>query len=161
MNLEDIKRAAEKLAKVRAHLTSVAAPYKSDFEDLQRRLAKAVSKIADREKQAVDELMDLLRANEAAFTDKKSLEVNGVKCGFRMGQESITVGEGTVDLIVEHGDAERFLRTIVEPNKEALSALTDEQLARIDCARVPKTNKPFVQADKVLDGMFKAMGYEA
>ena len=161
MSLKHVETAALSLAKFRKQLLAVARPYANQIQKLQREfLDKCATEVAA-EHRASDKLHAVLVENEAEFQAKKTLTIDGIKCGWRINAAKISCGDEAVDLILASTDAERFLHTKVSVNKEALEALNDDQLIKIACARTPAENKPFIADDKDLEATLERIGAKA
>lgn len=151
MSMNDVERAAKTLATRRKQLTALARPYATQIAQIKRDYTEKCAHEIKALQRAEETMQTVLSQNETAFQEKKSATIEGIKLGWRIKPAKIECGAAAVDLILGSTDAERFLHTKLAVNKEALEALTDQQLEQIDCARIPAANTPFVDGDKVLD----------
>jgi len=71
---------------------------------------------------------------EELFKDRKSLERPFGTFGYRKAPDAIHVSKETAELLKQAG-LEEYLRVKVEPDKEAMLALTDETLAEVRASR--------------------------
>jgi phage host-nuclease inhibitor protein Gam len=71
------------------------------------------------------------------FKDNKSLERAFGKFGFRKAPDSVTTTKETADLLQKLG-LKKFIRTKIEPDKEAMLSLDDETLEKVGAARKQK-----------------------
>jgi len=71
------------------------------------------------------------------FKDKKSVVRTFGIFGFRKAPDSISVTKDTAELLQKHG-LDSFIRTKIEPDKEAMLTLDDETLATVGAARKQK-----------------------
>ena len=71
------------------------------------------------------------------FNDKKSLVRAFGTFGFRKAPDAISVTKETADLLQKHG-LEQYVRTKIEPDKEAMLSLDDETLAKVGAAKKQK-----------------------
>ena len=156
--LDLINTAARDVAKARAAVARKAQPALDKITALGVKFAALAKGDIDRMQSAEQKLFDLVKQADCEFVKPKSLDVLGVKFGFRQQPDVIEVGETAVDLIIERLDAERFVRTKVEANVEALETLSDEVLQQVDCVRLKGDNTAFVSGEKALKENLKALG---
>jgi len=71
------------------------------------------------------------------FKDGKSLERSFGKFGFRKAPDSVSVSKETAELLQKFG-LKKFIRTKIEPDKEAMLSLDDETLEKVAAARKQK-----------------------
>lgn len=154
-----IHTAARDVAKTRAAVARKALPALDKITALGVKFAAQAKGEIERMQSAEQKLFDLVKEADCEFVDPKSLKFMEVKFGFRKQPDVIEANATTtVDLIIERLDAERFVRTTVEPNLEALEALSDEDLQKVDCVRVKGENTAFVSGSKALQQNLKALG---
>jgi len=96
-----------------------------------------------KEKAAIDgkelRCLDTLKAyasyfREELFKDKKSIERPFGILGFRKAPDAISVSKNTAELLKKLGLA-KYIRTKIEPDKEAMLSLSDETLAQVEAVR--------------------------
>ena len=153
-----IQTAARDVAKTRAAVARKAQPELDKITALGVKFATQAKGEIERMQSAENRLFDLVQQADCEFVKPKSLDVLGVQFGFRQQPDVIEVGETTVDLIIKRLDAERFLRTKVTPNMQALKTLSDEVLQQVDCVRLKGDNTPFVSGEEALQQNLKALG---
>lgn len=153
-----IHTAARDVAKARSAVARKAQPALDKITALGVKFAAQAKGEIERMQSAEKKLFDLVKEADCEFVKPKSLEILGVKFGFRQQPDAIEIGAGAVDLIIERLDAERFVRTSVVPNIEALETLSDEVLLQVDCVRLKGDNTPFVSGEKALGQNLKALG---
>ncbi|MDR1507859.1 MAG: host-nuclease inhibitor Gam family protein [Treponema sp.] len=71
------------------------------------------------------------------FKDRKSLERPFGSFGFRKAPDAVSVSKETAGLLKALG-FEQYVRTKIEPDKEAMLALDDETLEKVKAARKQK-----------------------
>jgi hypothetical protein len=155
---EQINKAAADVAKARAAVARKSKPALEKLLAIGIKFQAQARGEIGRLTAAEDRLLALVKAAESEFFKPKSQTVLDVKFGFRQRADKIVVSDGAVDKIIACLDAERFLRSTVVPNVEALEGLSDEQLAKINCQRVLGENTAFVAADEPLVGGLKLLG---
>jgi len=105
---------------------------------LKETAAKEGKPLRDRYKSCVKAMEAFARYFRGEFfTDKKSLSRTFGTFGFRKAPDSISVTNETAELLKKHG-LEKFIRTKIEPDKEAMLSLDDEILATVGAARKQK-----------------------
>lgn len=68
------------------------------------------------------------------FKDKKSLERPFGSIGFRKAPDSISCSKDTAELLKKSG-LDQYVRVRIEPDKEAMLSLSDEELAQVGAVR--------------------------
>jgi phage host-nuclease inhibitor protein Gam len=71
------------------------------------------------------------------FKDRKSMERPFGSFGFRKAPDAVSVSKETAELLKKFG-LKQYVRTKIEPDKEAMLALDDETLAQVGAARKQK-----------------------
>jgi phage host-nuclease inhibitor protein Gam len=71
------------------------------------------------------------------FHDRKSLERPFGSFGFRKAPDAVSVSKETAELLKKFGLAQ-YIRTKIEPDKEAMLSLDDETLEKVGAARKQK-----------------------
>jgi phage host-nuclease inhibitor protein Gam len=110
--------------------------------DANEKIAKIKEKAAIDGKELRDRYkvcLDTLKAyasyfREELFREKKSIERPFGVLGFRKAPDAISVSKNTADLLKKLGLA-KYIRTKIEPNKEAMLSLSDETLAQVEAVR--------------------------
>ncbi len=156
--LDLIHTAARDVAKARNAVARKAQPALDKITALGVKFAAQAKGEIERMQSAEQKLFDLVKEADCEFVKPKSLDILGVKFGFRQQPDLIEVSDTAVDQIIQRLDAERFLRTTVVPNYEALETLSDEALQQVDCLRIKGDNTPFVSGEKALSQNLKALG---
>jgi Mu-like prophage host-nuclease inhibitor protein Gam len=71
------------------------------------------------------------------FKDKKSLDRPFGTIGFRKAPDAISCSKNTAELLKKLG-LDKFIRTKIEPDKEAMLSLPDETLLQVEAVRKSK-----------------------
>jgi phage host-nuclease inhibitor protein Gam len=108
-------------------------------------IAKIKADAAQKGKPLRDRYKGLVKTMEAyaryfrgeLFKDRKSLERPFGSFGFRKAPDAVSVSKETAELLKKLG-LRQYVRTKIEPDKEAMLALDDETLARVGAARRQK-----------------------
>lgn len=161
LSLASINRAAAELAALRARLIALAAPIVDQIQQLRESFAVDAKPMLAQLEKCESEIKLLLQTYPGCLGRRKTLQTAGIKCGFRKSVDRLDIGADAVELILQHLDAERFLRTEVVANKEALESLSDAQLERVNCARIKGKDQAFVARDQGLDARLKLLSIEA
>jgi hypothetical protein len=137
-------------ARIAAHKRTMSAH--TDCIQALRKHEKAVSTAMQDVTTAEAVLQDFVVKNPALFDKPKSLELFGVKFGYKNSAPKILIDDEvkTLLLIKRHFPDRALVRTKEEPSKEALEALSDAELKRIGVQRAATQNKPFLQEQKGL-----------
>ena len=109
------------------------------------KIAEIKKSMADTGKPLRDRYKTCVKAMEAfaryfrgeIFKEKKSLIRTFGTFGFRKAPDSISTTKDTADLLQKLG-LEQYVRTKIEPDKEAMLQLDDETLATVGAARKQK-----------------------
>lgn len=157
LNLASLTRAAAELAALRERLMVLAGPIVEQLHQLRAQFARDAKPILAQVEMCESEIKLLLQTYPTCLGKRKTMEAAGIKFGFRKAPDRLEIGEGAVDLILERVDAERYLRTEVHPNKEALESMSDDQLQQVDYQRITGKDQAFVAADKALDTRLKML----
>jgi len=126
----------DKLRRHQTHIATATAAAQEDIAEKQQALADLCQPHHDDIKRIVKSIEAFCTHSRDDFEGKKSRQVNHGVVGWRYS-ESISVSDETVDLIraVYKKKAADYLHVKESPNKEALDALTDADLAAVKARR--------------------------
>lgn len=120
-----------------AELEQLITALETDLEAVKAKhlagLKRQASVVARREA----ELTGAVEANPGLFIKPRTLTLHGIKAGYTssVGKLAFDDADTTVSLIrrFRKDDADTFIRTFEEPNKDALKTLDAADLARLGC----------------------------
>ena len=120
-----------------AELEKLIADLEADLEAVKQKHLRGLKRQAGHVAGLEAELRSAIEAAPELFIKPRSLTIHGVKVGFTLSQGKVEWQDDArvLALIKKHhkGDADVLIRTVEEPNKDALRALPAGELARLGC----------------------------
>jgi phage host-nuclease inhibitor protein Gam len=126
-------------------MCGIEAQIEAVDNDADEQIAKIKKAAAEEGKPLRDRYKSCVKAMEAyaryfrgeLFKDRKSLERPFGAFGFRKAPDSVSVSKETADLLQKFG-LKKYVRTKIEPDKEAMLSLDDDTLEKVGAARRQK-----------------------
>jgi len=156
--LDDADKTLQKLCEIESQLEAIDNAANEEIAQIKERAATEGKLLRDQHKAYITALEAYAAYNrEELFQDRKSLDRPFGTFGYRKAPDSIHVSKETADLLKEQG-LDEYLRVKIEPDKEAMLALTDDTLALVRASRRSKedffieTNREQVNQDLAKQG---------
>jgi phage host-nuclease inhibitor protein Gam len=136
---EEADKYIKNIGDCQLEINRLEAEANDSINQAKEKLAKAVEAPLKEIKIFSDSLEAFAANHVHDFGKAQSKKLNFGLLGWRKST-SISIKKSTLKLIkkVFGKKAEQYIRTKEEPNKEAMAALTDQQLASVDARRKPK-----------------------
>ena len=144
--LSRIEKRTRQYADVRADLSALMAEITDRLNAVTRENLPLLKKLVARAAEKHADLTAALNAAPQLFEKPRTMVLHGIKVGFRKNEGRIEFDDpdDVVERIQEFlDDPEPYLRTVIQPNKEALAALNGADLKRLGC-RVVETSDSVV-----------------
>jgi len=136
--LEEADSVLREMCEIEARIEEIDNEANDQIVKLKESAAIKGKPLRDRYKGCVKSLEAYARYFRGElFKDRKSLERHFGSFGFRKAPDSISVSKETADLLQKLGLHE-YVRTKIEPDKEAMLSLDDETLEKVLASRRQK-----------------------
>jgi phage host-nuclease inhibitor protein Gam len=136
--IEEADRLLREMCGIEAEIEAVDNAADEAIAKIKAEAAAEGKPLRDRYKSVVKALEAYARYFRGElFRDRKSLERPFGSFGFRKAPDAVSVSKETAELLKKFG-LEQYVRTKIEPDKEAMLALDDETLAQVGAARKQK-----------------------
>jgi phage host-nuclease inhibitor protein Gam len=136
--LEEADKILKEMCEIEARLEAVDNEANEKIARIKEKAASEGKPLRNRYKSCVKAIEAYARDFRGElFKDRKSQERTFGSFGFRKAPDSITVTKDTAELLKKHG-LDNFVRTKIEPDKEAMLSLDDETLEKVGAARRQK-----------------------
>jgi phage host-nuclease inhibitor protein Gam len=136
--LEEADDILREMCRIEEQIEAVDNTADEKIAKIKEAAAKEGKPLRDRYKSMVKTLEAYARYFRGElFKDRKSMERPFGSFGFRKAPDAVSVSKETAELLKKHGFAQ-YIRTKVEPDKEAMLALDDDTLALVGAARKQK-----------------------
>jgi len=136
--LEEADKVLQEMCGIEASIEEIDNEANDHISKLKEAAAAKGKPLRDRYKACVKSLEAYARYFRGElFKDRKSLERCFGSFGFRKAPDSITVSRETADLLQSLG-LDQYIRTKIEPDKEAMLSLDDATLEQVQAARRQK-----------------------
>jgi phage host-nuclease inhibitor protein Gam len=137
--VEDANLVLKEIGLLEVELKTIDSEAHKRIADIKESAAKQ----GEDKRKRIAELSGLLGAfseynKDDLFRDRKSVELSFGKFGYR-ASTAITVRKTTIELLKKLGMG-KYLRVKEEADKEAMSVLSDEELAQVDAVRKHKND---------------------
>lgn len=133
--LDDADKTLQKLCEIESQLETIDNTADEEIAQIKERAATEGKLLREQHKANIAALEAYAAYyREELFKDRKSLERPFGTFGYRKAPDAIHVSKETAELLKQAG-LEEYLRVKVEPDKEAMLALTDETLAEVRASR--------------------------
>lgn len=162
--IDDIRALTEEYARERAQLAERVADLQAEMERLKRRAIRHIRRGVARTAEAHDALASAIKASPDLFVEPRSIVVAGIRVGLQKGKETVEF-EDEAALIVRiegaYDDPQGWLINVKKSvSLSGLAKLTDDDLARLRCRRVPGTDGVLIkptdsQVDKLVAALLK------
>jgi len=137
-SLEEADRVLQELCEIEAQIEAIDNAAHEDIALIKKRAAEEGKPMRERYKSCVKAIEAYARYFRGdLFKDRKSLDRTFGIFGFRKAPDAISVSKETAELLQKHG-LEEYVRTKIEPDKEAMLSLDDETLEKVGAARRQK-----------------------
>ena len=137
-SLDEADFILKEMCELESRIEGIDNEANEEIARLKETAAKEGKPLRDRYKSCVKAMEAYARYFRGeVFKDKKSLVRAFGTFGFRKAPDSISVTKETADLLKKHG-LERYIRTKIEPDKEAMLSLDDDTLALVGAAKKQK-----------------------
>lgn len=167
VTLKDIRSAAEQLARAHAVTEGVAAKLRSELEEACRpiynRFQSELDHAAEAKAEALRCLNSLLELAPQLFAKSpRSLSVDGVRAGYRKGEDSLDWDDDEVVIkrirALIPDSADLLIRVEESLVVDALSQLPANSLTALGIRRIPGVDSPFVTIGaSEVDALVKAI----
>jgi len=135
--LADIENLCARFEDEAAALEILIAELEADLETVKQKHIAGLKRQAGVVARREAELTATVEANPGLFEKPRTIILHGIKCGFTssIGKLVFDDAETVLKLIrrFRKEDAETFIRSTPEPNKDALKTLEAAELARLGC----------------------------
>ena len=136
--LDEADKILQEMCEIEARIEAIDNTANEEIAEIKKTAAAEGKPFRDRYKSCVKAMEVYARYSRGElFQDRKSLERTFGSFGFRKAPDSISVSKETADLLQKFG-LEQFVRTKVEPDKEAMLSLDDETLEKVSAVRKQK-----------------------
>jgi len=136
--LEDADRVLRELGEVETSLEEIDNTANAEIAKLKEKAAIEGKALRDKHKEHVAAIEAFaVYFRQDYFKDRKSLERPFGTFGFRKAPDAISVSKETAELLLKAG-LEGFVRTKIEPDKEAMLSLDEDTLAAVRASRRTK-----------------------
>ena len=137
-SLEEADQVLQEMCKIEAEIEAIDSNADAEIALLKNQAAAEGKPLRDRYKSCVKAMEAYARYFRGElFKDRKSLDRTFGTFGFRKAPDAITVSKETADLLQKLG-LSQYIRTKIEPDKEAMLSLDDETLEKVCAARRQK-----------------------
>jgi len=137
-SLEEADFILKEMCDLESRIEAIDNESNEEIARLKETAAKEGKPLRDRYKSCVKAMEAFARYFRGEFfKEKKSLVRAFGIFGFRKAPDSISVSKETADLLQKHG-LDDYVRTKIEPDKEAMLSLDDDKLAMVGAARKQK-----------------------
>lgn len=137
VTLAQVETGCEKYEKASAALEQLIADLEKDLEAVKQKHLRGIKRQAGEVANLEADLHSLIESAPHLFTKPRTVTVHGVKVGFTLsaGRLEFDDEETVISLIKKFrkDDADLFIRTTEQVNKDALKTLTAEDLKRLGC----------------------------
>lgn len=168
----DIREAAQRLAAAHRLSIACASALSHELNDaiapIYKRHAGALDAAAAEEAEARDELQQMIDAVPQLFQRPRSIQIDGVKCGFRKDADALDFDDEDaiikrIRALPDFADMVPVLvRTDEALNINTLDGLDGNQLRRIGVRRVSGIDRPFISyIDSEVDKLTKTLAADA
>ena len=136
--LEEADKVLQELCGIEAGLEAIDGEADAEIAAVKQAAAEEGRPLRERHKSLVKAMEAYARYFRGdLFSSRKSLERTFGSFGFRKAPDSISVSKETAALLEKFG-LNQYIRTKIEPDKEAMLALDDAELAKVGAARRQK-----------------------
>lgn len=137
-NLDEVDAILKELGEIEARLESIDNEANQEITKIKEQAALAGKEPRERYKKLVKTVEYFARYFRAdLFNERKSLDRPFGVFGFRKAPDAISVSKDTAGLLQALG-LKKFIRTKIEPDKEAMLSLSDETLEQVKASRRSK-----------------------
>ena len=136
--LDDADKTLQKLCEIESQLEAIDNQADEEISAIKERAATEGKQLREQHKAHIAALEAYSAYyREELFKDRKSLERPFGTFGYRKAPDSIHVTKETAELLKKHG-FEQYIRTKIEPDKEAMLSLSEDTLALVRATRKSK-----------------------
>jgi len=136
--LEEADKVLQEMCEIEAQIEGIDNEADEQIAKLKAKAAAEGKPLRERYKSCVKSMEAYARYFRGElFKDRKSLERHFGVFGFRKAPDSVTVSKETAELLQRFG-LDQYVRTKIEPDKEAMLSLDDETLEKVQAARRQK-----------------------
>ena len=133
--LDDADRTLQKLCEIESQIEAVDNFADEEIARIKERAAAEGKPLREQHKASIAALEDYAAYyREELFKDRKSMERPFGNFGYRKAPDSIHVTKETAELLKKHG-YDKYLRVKIEPDKEAMLSLSEDELALVKANR--------------------------
>jgi phage host-nuclease inhibitor protein Gam len=137
-SLEEADFILKEMCEIEARIEAIDNEAHEEIAKLKEKAATEGKPLRDRYKSCVKAMEAYARYFRGEiFKDKKSLDRAFGIFGFRKAPDSISVSKETAELLQKFG-LKKYIRTKIEPDKEAMLSLDDETLTKVGAAKKQK-----------------------
>ena len=137
-SLEEADFVLKEMCELESRIEAIDNASNEEIARLKEIAAKEGKPLRDRYKSLVKAMEAYARYFRGEiFIDKKSIHRTFGTFGFRKAPDSISITKDTAELLKANG-LEQYVRTKIEPDKEAMLALDDDTLAKVGAAKKQK-----------------------
>ena len=137
-SLEEADKILQEMCEIEARIESIDNEAMKKIAAIKESAASEGKPFRDRYKSCVKAMEAYARYFRGElFKYKKSLERSFGNFGFRKAPDAIRVSKNTAELLKSLGFS-KYVRTKLEPNKEAMLGLSNEVLEKVEAARIEK-----------------------
>ena len=136
--LDDADKTLQKICEIESQLEAIDNTADKEIARIKERAAVEGKALRDQKKANISALEAYAAYyREELFKERKSLERPFGTFGYRKAPDSIQVSKETADLLKQQG-LDLYLRTKIEPDKEAMLSLSEDTLALVRASRKSK-----------------------
>jgi phage host-nuclease inhibitor protein Gam len=137
-SLEEADRILKEMCEIEASIEAIDNGANEAIAAIKEVAATNGKPLRDRYKSCVKAMEAYARYFRGdLFKDKKSRELSFGTFGFRKAPDAVSCSKETADLLQNLGFVD-YIRTKIEPDKEAMLSLDDETLEKVGAARKQK-----------------------
>ena len=137
-SLEEADRVLQEMCEIEAAIEAIDNDAHEEISAIKERASAEGKPFRERYKSCVKAMEAYARYSRGElFKDRKSLDRTFGSFGFRKAPDSISVSKDTAELLQKFR-LNQYIRTKVEPDKEAMLSLDDETLEKVGAARRQK-----------------------
>jgi phage host-nuclease inhibitor protein Gam len=137
-SLEEADFILKEMCEIEAKIEAIDNDAHEEIARLKEAAAAEGKPLRDRYKSCVKAMEAYARYFRGEiFKNKKSMERSFGSFGFRKAPDSISVSKETAKLLIKEG-LKKYVRTKIEPDKEAMLSLDDDTLAKVGAAKKQK-----------------------
>ena len=137
-SLEEADRILQEMCEIEAKIEAIDNEANAEIAKLKEAAAAKGKPLRDRYKSCVKSMEAYARYFRGElFKDRKSMERSFGTFGFRKAPDAVSVSKDTAELLKKLG-LDAYIRTKIEPDKEAMLSLDDETLEKVNAARKQK-----------------------